>query len=163
MDGMRPAFAKADFVPDANDPTLGKQVYNAGISPKYARNQKTNNAYNIAHATFATQPGVDAPIGYRVRDNNWVNYTTGPHNMDLFGWRTTNMGQGMGQLGAMISNSQGFSRCMATRVFASVCRREPSTSEDQLIRTLANEFETDNYHLRHLFETVALRPECVSL
>lgn len=163
MDGLRPAFVHVDFIPSDNSPSEGKQIYNSGVSPKYARNQATNNSYNVVRSDFATSPGVNTPIGYRVQDNNWVNYLTGTHNMDLFGWRTTNAGSGVGQLGQMLASSQGFSRCLVKRVFSSICRRDPATSEDALIRKLADDFESDNYHLRHLFESVALRPECVGL
>lgn len=164
MDAMRPAFSHADFVPDTTNPaTAGKAVYNASISPKFARNQTTNNAYNLASLPFATNPGVNAPIGYRVMDSNWVNYMTEPLNMNLFGWRTSNSGTGMGQLGAMIANSEGFSRCLVSRAFSALCRRDPATGDQALLNALASDFEADNYNMRNMYEAVALRPECNGL
>ncbi|MES2962839.1 MAG: hypothetical protein V4760_03040 [Bdellovibrionota bacterium] len=138
MDGLRGAFARVDFVNN-------QVTYNAGAIPlngKMNRNQQ------------------EFPAGYVTTDATWVNYATVGKNADQFGWRSSATGTGMGAFGAMIANSQGFSRCMVRRIFSDVCKREPAATEEKMIRSVADQFESSGYHMRGLFEVVALRPEC---
>jgi hypothetical protein len=138
MDGLRGAFAMVDF--------NGNQVrYQAGTNPVGKMNRNAD--------VF--------PEGFQMRDNSFVNYATEGKNRDEFGWRSDLQGKGMKEFAAMIANSQGFSRCLVRRVFSNVCKRDAGADEEGLIRAIANDFEAGNYHLRNLFETVALRPECV--
>ncbi|MEK7357203.1 MAG: hypothetical protein AAB250_12190, partial [Bdellovibrionota bacterium] len=136
MDGLRGAFARVDFVNN-------QVVYTpAAVPAKMNRNQQ------------------EFPAGYVTTDASWVNYATVGKNADAFGWRSATTGTGMAALGAMLANSQGFSRCMARRVFTDVCKRQPASTEEALVRNLGDQLESSGYHLRGLFEIVALRPEC---
>lgn len=138
MDGLRGAFARVDFVNN-------RITYNTGAIPQ---NGKMNrNAQEF-------------PQGYVTTDTSWVNYATVGKNADQFGWRSSPTGMGMAQLGALLANSQGFSRCMVRRTFTEVCKRAPAATEESMIRSVADQFESSGYHMRGLFEIVALRPEC---
>jgi hypothetical protein len=152
MDALRPAFAKVDFIRDvAGGVTRAVYVTDTSSSPSEA---------NVA-SKFARNSNV-FPQGYAVKDTKFVNYATEGANHDGFGWRGSMQGQGLKEFGAMVAESQGFSRCLVRRVFASVCRRDPTLLEEPIVRRIADDFEQKGYHLRGLFETVSLRPECLS-
>ena len=140
MDGQRGAFAFLDFDDNNGVPTFNT----AGVVvPKMLRN---NNVY---------------PAGFKMTDNSFVNYANVNNNADQFGWRTAAMsGKGIKDFATALSKSQGFSRCMVRRVFTDVCKRAPAATEESMVRSMADQFELSNYHMRHLFETVAVRPEC---
>ncbi len=114
------------------------------------------------------------PAGYPVPNNSWVNYTNRPGTVDraYFGWAQTNVqgdssiaGQGVGAFAAMIASSQAYPRCLAQRVFQSVCKRapDPNSSADQALLTqVVNAFTTtDQYKLQTLFERIAVQPDCL--
>ena len=138
MDGMRGAFGFVDY--DANG---GFPTFNTKVVGKMLRNSDVYKA------------------GYMMKDNGFVNYANSGNNADQFGWRSAAMsGTGIKEFATMLSKSSGFSRCMVRRVFTDVCKRAPASTEEPMVRSMANQFETDSYHLRRLFETVAVRPEC---
>jgi hypothetical protein len=137
MDGLRGAFARVDF-------NNGMPSYQAAkVVGKYSRNAD------------------QFPSGFVTKDDSFINYATVGKNKDQFGWRSSLAGNGIAQFGAMIAGSQGFSRCMVKHIFNSICKRDPNTGEDTMIRSLADGFENSNYNMRGLFETVVLRPECL--
>ena len=70
-------------------------------------------------------------------------------------------GSGVGSLARMVADSRGFSRCMVRKAFQAVCRRSPLAAEENLVRSLADQFETDGYHMRRMYENVAVNPNCV--
>jgi hypothetical protein len=137
MDGLRGAFARVDYVNN-------RIAYTPNAVPaKMNRNDQ------------------EFPAGFVTTDASWVNYATVGKNSDAFGWRSATTGTGMAAFGAMLANSRGFSRCMAKRVFTEICKKGPSPIEEtSVIRTLADQFESSGYHMKGLFEIVALRPEC---
>lgn len=137
MDGFRGAFAYSDFTNNAETFTPGQVV-----------GKMTRNA-------------TEYPQGFRLSDNSLVNNAILPKNADQFGWRTSTTGAGIGAFGKMLADSRGFSRCMVRRAFKSVCRRSPLTGEESLIRSLADQFETDGYHMRRMFENVAIQQQCI--
>lgn len=137
MDGMRGAFGFLDYNDGNGLPTFGTTVV-----AKMTRNADTY------------------PQGFRMTDNSWVTYMNTGKNADQFGWRSAMSGKGIGAFASMLAKSQGFSRCMVRRVFTEVCKRAPAATEEGMVRSMADQFETSNYHMRNLFEMVALRPEC---
>ncbi len=138
MDGMRGAFGLVDYNANSGLPTFSTSVVG-----KMLRNSDVYKA------------------GFMMKDNSFVNYANSGNNADQFGWRDAKMsGTGINAFATMLSRSAGFSRCMVRRVFTDVCKRSPAATEDAMVRSVANQFESDSYHLRRLFETVALRPEC---
>lgn len=138
MDGMRGAFGYLDYDDNNQLPTfsVGKVV---------AKMLRNSDVY---------------PAGFKMTDNSFVNYANVGNNADQFGWRSAYKGNGIAQFAASLAASQGFSRCMVRRVFTDVCKRAPAATEESMVRSMATQFESSNYHLRHLFESVAIRPEC---
>lgn len=140
MDGQRGALAYWDW----ND-AGGNATYNTNgtVVPKMLRN---NSVY---------------PNGYRMMDNSFINFANMGNDADMFGWGSAKLqGNGLKDFAAMLAASEGFPRCMVRRVFTDVCKRAPAATEDAMVRSIADQFRADNYHLRRLFETIALRPEC---
>lgn len=137
MDGQRGAFGFLDF----NDNT-GLATFSPTVVGKMLRNAD------------------QYPQGFRMTNNSWVNYANVGKNADQFGWRSPASGTGIGQFAAMLAKSQGFSRCMVRRVFTDVCKRAPVATEESMVRSVADQFEASNYHMKNLFEMVVLRPEC---
>ena len=137
MDGFRGAFAFSDFTNNAETFTPGQVV-----------GKMTRNA-------------TEYPQGFRLTENSVINNAILPKNADQFGWRTSTTGVGIGAFGKMLADSRGFSRCMVRRAFKAICRRPPLVGEETLVRSLADQFETDGYHMRHMFENVAIQQQCV--
>jgi hypothetical protein len=108
-----------------------------------------------------TRNATEYPQGYRIFDNSIINNAILPKNADQFGWRSSNTGNGISAFGKTLADSRGFSRCMVRRAFTTVCRRPPLVSEESLVRSLADQFETDGYHMRRMFENVAVQQQCV--
>lgn len=136
MDGLRSAFAFLDF--NGNQQRIQTNVLN----------KMTRNA-------------TEFPAGYRISDNGIVNYATQGKNADNLGFRGALVGNGISAFGKMIADSRGFSRCMVRKAFKAVCRRPALAQEETLIRSLADQFEVDGYHMRHMFENVAVQPQCI--
>jgi hypothetical protein len=101
------------------------------------------------------------PGGRVITDNSFANAATDTWGQNYFGWRGKTSGKGMKEFGTMIANSEQFSRCMAKRVFTSVCKREPQSFDDSLIKTAAQEFETNDYRLDYLFKRIVITPNCL--
>jgi hypothetical protein len=143
MDGFRGAFAYVDFVTDGNN----GMAQTISSTPVAKMNQKST----------------EYPNGYVTSDSQFVNFAKGKTNADQFGWSGSNYngGTGIAQFGQLIADSKGFSRCMVRRAFTAVCRRPPVAGEEAQIRDLADQFEVDSYHMRHMFENVASQPNCV--
>lgn len=142
MDGMRGAFAYMDFVADGT-----------GFATTYSNQPVAKMNRNATE--FAN--------GFVTTDNSFSNFAKGKLNSDQFGWSGTNLngGFGMKSFGQMLADSKGFSRCLVKRAFTAVCRRAPVSGEEKQIRLLADQFEMDGYHMRRMFENVALQPNCV--
>jgi hypothetical protein len=137
MDAFGGAFAHFDYdVPSTTFNYLGQAV----VAPKYNQNANTY------------------PDGWITTDDSWTNMLAGNSQ---FGWRSSTTGRGINDFGNLLANSGQFSRCMATRSFKEVCRRAPASSEQDLIQTLATNFEKNGYHLKSLFQDVAISPACM--
>ncbi len=155
MDGLRPAFAKWTFSsgfaknasiisPGDNDDDEGTMKQDPiGIAAKYNQNSDVFKGGNRVVATA------------------FVNNAIRGANADYFGWGSTLTGTGLNDYGKMISDSKAFPRCMAQRAFRSVCKREPASFDQPMLTRVANEFATNGFKLRDLFERVAISPECL--
>lgn len=158
MDGFRPAFANFTF---SNNfvksslvvPSIGPnedEAMSVGMiqNPPYVAKK-----YNHNDTVF--------PEGRVTTDDNWVNNANRGANVEQFGW-TKNSGQGIQEFGRLLSESKAFPICMSKRVFKSVCKREPASSEQDVLNKIANEFATkQNFNLKYLFQRVVTTPECL--
>lgn len=131
MDPMAQAFAYYDF-----DETLGRLVYTQGsVQPKYLI-----NADNFKQ-------------GYVTPDDHWDNYwRVGPNG--YLGWSPAapnGSGNGAKSLGQELAQSDAFARCQATKVFRTVCLRDPTQGE---LNPLVTTFTTE-YKLKPVFAQAA--------
>ncbi|MBY0315930.1 MAG: hypothetical protein K2Q26_10445 [Bdellovibrionales bacterium] len=164
MDGMRPATAHFDFLITDAATEQGHIKYNAtyntdptasgGTVAVPPDERQVPSKFRRASETF--------PAGYAVKDDNWINYI----NPSQFGWEEGDgpmTGSGMNDFGKMISQARGYSQCWVKRVFNTVCKRELTAENQQLIDKLAASFEFGGYNLKDLFIDVSIRPECLAL
>jgi hypothetical protein len=151
-DPLRPAVARFDFADNI--------VKHALVLPNgTGAAQMRQNPVGIS--AKMNQNATVFPEGYGVNDSTWVNQANRGANIDFFGWRGWQTGNGVNQFGSMVANAEGFSRCMAKRIYQTVCKRDPASFEQPMLRAAALNFETSNYNLRSLFEDIASRPECL--
>lgn len=155
MDGFRGAFAKWDF---------------DGMGIKHSAVNARGGANNYTIATDAqgiinkmNKNGTVFPSGYVTTTDSFVNNATRPQNASFFEWRgAATGGNGVKAFGTVVSNSRRFSQCMAKRIFKTVCRKDLDVSKDQaLLVRWGDEFEASGYQLKKLFESVAVKPECL--
>ena len=98
------------------------------------------------------------PDGWITKDNSWNNTWAQGQNSNL-GWPSKTSGNGVRELGVMLSRSRAFSECMSTKVYELVCLRTPtSESEKNEMRKLADIFQQDeSYNMKNLIaETTAV-------
>lgn len=99
--------------------------------------------------------------GRVIQDDTWVNNAVYGTNASTFEWSKTS-GKGLKEFGQLLANSKQFPTCMAKRVFASVCKRQAESSDDEMIRQTASEFSTTrNYNLKWLFQKIVTTKECL--
>lgn len=175
MDGFRGAFAKWDFVNNvgngANNPGAAIYVDNGVTTGNFQPRVDTNGNDNARGVVFKmNRPDfVQYSGGYISRDDSFINNAVRGVNATRFGWRglapdasalASNTG-GAHTFGRLIANSEQFSRCMAKRVFAQVCRYDVQDADgDAIYASLAMDFEQNNYALKTLFHAVAAHPRC---
>ncbi len=142
MDPMAQALAYHNYQYDPdNDPTGedGQIEYTAGtVQPKYFNND----------ATF--------PFGFRTPDDSWANYWREGKNTVL-GWDESRSGSGSGasSMFAELAHSDAFAQCHVSRVFKTVCLRDPHSAEDLTqVSTMVDEFKGDG-NLKHIFASSA--------
>jgi hypothetical protein len=155
MDGFRGAFAKWDF---------------DGMGIKHSAVNARGGAANYTIATDAqgvinkmNKNNTIFPSGYTTTNDSFVNNATRPQNASMFEWRGAAAGgNGVKGFGTVVSNSRRFSQCMAKRVYKTVCRKDLDVTKDQaqLVRW-GDEFEASGYQLKKLFESMAVKPECL--
>jgi hypothetical protein len=110
MDPLAQAFAYYNF-----NSTSGRMEYTAGtVQPKYFNNNQT----------FAD--------GFVTPDDAWDNHWRQGQNA-LIGWNTNlpSTGNGAKSLGAELAGSHAFAQCQVTKVFKSVCLRDPGDAADR--------------------------------
>lgn len=158
MDGFRPAFAHFTF---SNN--IVKHSMLVGAAANADEEMATTRMEQMPLYVAKKMNHNDSvfPEGMQVTSDNWVNNARFGSNASTFNWDRTS-GKGVQQFGQMIANSKQFPICMTKRVFASVCRREPASSDQSVISEIATEFSTlQNSDLRWLFQRVVTAPECL--
>lgn len=164
MDGLAGAYAYYDeiyissdtFTTDLGSPAgyfFGSQLArrpspldtNTSVVSKMVKNSSTYSA------------------GYKTIDDSWVNSyaTSTTSKSQAIGWPTTTTGKGVRSLGTMLANTKAFPRCMAQRVFRTLCGRNPDSTEIPRIQQLGDEFSAGGFKLKSLFEKVAIEPTCI--
>ena len=135
MDPLAGAFAYYQW-----DDTLGRTIFTPGfVQQKYLIN---SNAF---------------PGGYITTDDRWDNFWRGGVNAS-FDWRGPIAGGfGPKSLGQEVAMSRAFSVCQVEKVFQEVCFRPPrDEGEVQVVRDIADAFETDDYRMKTVFARVAV-------
>lgn len=162
MDGFRPAFAYLTYNSD--------YVMHSYTSAKAATQDEEDKglamykspaagASYIAHKVNRNETVF--PGGRIVVDDNWVNNAVYGANSNYFAWKSTS-GKGIQAFGQMLSESRQFPICMAKRVYSQVCKREPTSTETNMIQAAATEFSTThNYSLKFLFQKIVTSKECL--
>jgi hypothetical protein len=136
MDPMAQAFAYYNF-----NEGSGRIEYTSGVvQPKYFINGETFSP------------------GYVTPDDHWNNYWRAGQNA-LLGWDGTLPGSGRGakSLGVELAGSEAFARCQVTKVFRTVCLREPGDTDDRdQIDDMTVNFTADNYNMKTAFADAAV-------
>ncbi|UTW45288.1 hypothetical protein KFE80_13170 [bacterium SCSIO 12696] len=153
MDPLAQAFAYYNFSYDANnDPTgiNGQLVYNSAGQTDPDTGTRVVGKYHINSNNF--------PFGYITPDDGWDNYWRAGVN-SLLGWDSTLTGSGNGakSLGMELAHSRAFAEYQVTKVFRSVCLREPGDSNDRgQVTTITNSFIANGHNLKRVWAEVAL-------
>ncbi len=134
QDGLGGAYAYYDFVG-------GRLVYTPGVVV-------TKMNHNIYYRD-----------GFVTTNDSWVNYwSTGQNQGKLqFAGAGPLRGNGVKQLGQMLTASKGFSQCMAKKVFQLVCLKDPvNTADVTMMKQLADGFEQSNYNMKDLIVNTSI-------
>jgi hypothetical protein len=133
MDGLSGAFAHYDF---AN----GTLVYDdSRVQAKFLVN------------------GTTFPEGFATKDDGWINLWIQGQNTSL-GWNGPDEGRGAKELGQMLTQTDAFAECMATKVFEKVCLNRPSSPQDrEVVAANAKSFAAGNaFNMKQLFMNTAV-------
>ncbi len=161
MDGFRPAFGHVTFNSD--------YVMHSFITPKVRTQTEEDNGAGMLVSTDAGASQIHYKInknetvfpgGNVVKDDSWVNNANYGANKTFFGWKAT-QGKGIKAFGQLIANSDAFPRCLAQKVFRSVCKRDPIDTESTFISGVANEFKTKAYDIKFLFKKIVSSEQCL--
>ncbi len=162
MDGLRPAFAfltyNSDYVMHSyTSPTVKTaDEESMGLGMLKSSEKDATYVHNKLNHNNTVFPG-----GRITVDDNWVNNAVYGANLPYFNWKRVS-GKGIQNFGHMLAESKQFPLCMAKRVYTTVCKRAPSSAEDQMLVSAANEFSTTrNYNLKFLFEKIVTSKECL--
>lgn len=156
MDGFRGAFGKWDFT--------GQGLKHSAVSPRGDGNGFSIDADERGIVRKMNRNESVFPSGFVMTDESFVNNANRPANANMFEWRgEAAAGKGVKDFGRIVADSRRFSQCMAKRVFETVCRKniDMSTSRATLVKW-GDEFEANGYNLKRLFESVAIKPECLN-
>ena len=147
MDGFRGAFAYYSW--------LDTRVL-------YSPIDSGHNEFDAAGvATKFNENGDVFPGGYITVDNSFKNYAIGKKNQARIGWQKPGDGHGVKEFGQQLADTEAFPRCMATRVYQKICKRDPVAAEDAFIEKMKNIFMNESYNLKRLFENIAVAKECI--
>ncbi len=129
QDALAGAFAHYDFVSNGD---VNRLVYDPSkVAPKMNQN-------------------VYFKDGFITKTDEWINLWALGRNANL-GWRGAQEGRGVASLGRMLSQSEAFSRCMASKVFKLVCLKDASNPiEKEYVAEAAADFELQNYNLKKM-------------
>ena len=101
------------------------------------------------------------PAGHIITDDSFENVAIRGANAVRFGWAGPLKGYGVKEFGEMISKSKAFPKCMSERVYRAVCKREPASFDQPMLLKATEDFISDNYNLKKLFQRIAITPECI--
>ena len=138
MDALAGAYSRFDFVD-------GQFLYfNDEVAPKTKKN---------AHVF---------PTGFVNFNDYWINEWTANQNVSL-GWGDgPKTGYGIHELGTMLSNTAAFGRCMTQKVYQHLCKKDLELT-DPVVLNLSQQFQSNGYDMRKLFEDVAVEPSCMGI
>lgn len=162
LDGFRPAFAFMTF-------SNGFLKHSAYVPNNNGANADEDNS--IQMRTRADSPGVKAAMNHNedtyingkiLKTDDWVNNANSGTNKTNIGWTRTS-GKGTATFGKAIAETKAFPRCMAKRVFFTVCKREADAKDDAFIKKVADEFSSPerNYNLKYLFQRIVANESCL--
>ncbi|MBK8200797.1 MAG: hypothetical protein IPK68_00205 [Bdellovibrionales bacterium] len=101
------------------------------------------------------------PGGFPSSGDSFINYIRSGANSSYFSWGSKVSGSGASEFGLMLSESGAYPHCLARRVFRSVCKRDPVSFEEDMLKNAARSFTEANYSLRELFKRIAISRECL--
>lgn len=151
MDPLTQALAYYDYAYDAEGDPLGENgqiEYNTDNDPETG--SRVQPKYYNNEATF--------PPGYHTPDDSWANYWRGGQN-SVLGWDDSLPGEGSGARTMMqeLAHSDAFSSCAVSKVFKSVCLRDPHSQDDlDQLDTMQGNFEDGGYDIKGVFAESAV-------
>lgn len=160
MDGFRPAFSRFTF---SNNFVKHSFVVPALTNMNADENESMGMIQNPPYVAKKYNHNDEVfKGGMLVENDSWVNNANLGANKSTFGWTKT-AGKGIKEFGQLIADSKQYPRCLAEKVFRSVCKRSPTSLDQTLIQTAADEFSsTDrNYNLKFLFQKIVTANECL--
>jgi hypothetical protein len=134
MDGLAGAFAYLDF-------QNNEIVYNSAVSKKYSNNFQVY------------------PEGYETTDDSWKNFLIQRTDLGV-GWPKRTKGMGLKELGEMVIESEGFSRCLAKRTVAHFCGDQMNLTDEWILELAKNFTSVDQFKIRELMIRVVTSPNC---
>lgn len=135
MDALAGAFAYYEWDEDA-----ARLIYTPGT----VQNKHLINSDNFKY-------------GYATVDDTWINYWRSGQNA-LLGWDGLLPGEGNGAkpLGQELANSDAFAECQVTKVFTTVCLREPGDASDRSkMAEMTSNFKASGYKMKQVFAEAA--------
>lgn len=162
LDGFKGAFAFMTF--------SGDFLKHSALVPN-TTNDNANEDNSIAMRIHPDAPGVTRKMNHNedtyingkiLKDDNWINNANSGTNKANFGW-TRASGKGTADFGKALAESRAFPRCMAKRVFFTVCKREAESKDEAFIKKVAEEFSSveRNYNLKYLFQKIVANESCL--
>ncbi len=163
LDGFKPAFARMTF-------SNGFLKHSAMVPNQVG--QEVNEDNSIVMGTHPDAAGVARKMNHNqdtyingkiLKDENWINNAGNGTNKNNFGWGARSSGTGTADFGKALAESKAFPRCMAKRVFFTVCKREADTKDEAFIKKVAEEFSSTerNYNLKYLFQRIVANESCL--
>jgi hypothetical protein len=134
MDALAGAFAYLDF----EKKTI---IYSYDVAKKYTHNDHTY------------------PEGYATKDDSWKNLLTARNDLGL-DWKGPNSGKGVKELGQLVTNSEGFGRCLVKRSLSFFCDQQLSLTDPWVIE-LTDTLKQSGYNLKDLFINIATSKKCL--
>ncbi len=161
MDAFRGAFARytfsAGFIKNSllTNPLMGDDEDNS-VNMKIS---DAPNAQLVAYKMNHNQQVFES--GKTVVNDAWENFANRGSNVAFFGWKGAMAGKGVTEFGKMLSESKAYPRCMVQKVYRSVCKRDVTALEANLVNTVTDEFVANNYNFKFLFQRIAIANECI--
>lgn len=162
MDGFRPAFAYLTFNSDYVMHSYTSPAVTTQADEDAGRGIFKSPAAGAAYVVNKLNRNDTVFPGGRITyDDNWVNDAVYGANANYFAWKSTS-GKGIQAFGKMLSESRQFPICMAKRIYFQVCKRDPASSDMDMINAAATEFATSkNFNLKFLFQKIVTSKECI--